>query len=660
MPRLRPLICHMIPWEMFTGGAQRFVVDLSNWAKSWADVHIIYQHQDGDSLWAPLVDGCTMHPAASSARAEQIARELRPDLIHHHSPDSRWGIVHLLGSLPIVGTPHGWAGNQSPPEWATPIAGPHTHLIRHGVDLDAYQPRQRRRAKGPFRVGVVGRIRHDKLPESFLAALAAMPRPEWELHFYGRGLFDSQTQRIEQAIADIGWPVLHGDVAPDQMQSVYHDIDLLLVPSAKDSVSLVAVEAMASGLPVVVRETEGLPDTVGDAGVICATDQDLLAAVDRLSRDQVARKRLGRYARQRAQELYDIARMFRQYNERYCQASGGLVRQPDPELDVSVVMPVADGVEGAWFREAAESVLSQPVRAELIVIDDGVTDAGLAEAINAYSDRATVLRNDERRGIPNSLNQGIKIARADLIARADGDDVMTPNRLAEQLAIMRELPDLALLSGDMFYILHGQPPAKGPVRHFRPGVPLWSYWKGLWPIAHPTVMMRRYVPLALGGYDESVLAAQDLDLWCRIQRAGYRIEKRDVYWNIYRCHAGQVTAQREMVAAETDKVLARYNGGPATAPAAITPDTATPASTSPAAATAAKPTFAATHEVTGEGAHKGELVRLACMTPNFRPGPRAVFFADGRQASIDNRRLRRINTGTDQAAQPGVPHIGRR
>lgn len=50
------------------------------------------------------------------------------------------------------------------------------------------------------------------------------------------------------------------------MCSFYHDIDLLIVPSIYESYSLVAVEAMAHGLPVIASDTPGLRESVADGG----------------------------------------------------------------------------------------------------------------------------------------------------------------------------------------------------------------------------------------------------------------------------------------------------------------------------------------------------------------------------------------------------------
>jgi glycosyltransferase involved in cell wall biosynthesis len=62
-------------------------------------------------------------------------------------------------------------------------------------------------------------------------------------------------------------------VPGDQMRDmVYARTRILLVPSSYESWGRVAVEAMASGIPVVAHPTPGLLESLGDAGIFCDRD----------------------------------------------------------------------------------------------------------------------------------------------------------------------------------------------------------------------------------------------------------------------------------------------------------------------------------------------------------------------------------------------------
>jgi glycosyltransferase involved in cell wall biosynthesis len=108
-------------------------------------------------------------------------------------------------------------------------------------------------------------------------------------------------------------------------------------------------------------------------------------------------------------------------------------------------MAVRDGAP--WVAEAVASVLGQTAGdLELIVIDDGSTDA-TPELLARVRDAR--LRVDRRAaaGLTPSLNRGLALARAPLVARLDADDLALPDRLARQGAFLAAHPEVGLLGG---------------------------------------------------------------------------------------------------------------------------------------------------------------------------------------------------------------------
>jgi len=229
---------------------------------------------------------------------------------------------------------------------------------------------------------------------------------------------------------------------------------------------------------------------------------------------------------------------------------------------VSVVMPVGDGVRPEWFNNAVRAITTQTgVAHELVIVNDGVTDPALARAIedaDAPTRNVRVVRLPENKGIPVALNLGLRHARAELVARADADDIMPTGRLAAQFAIMNADPGITMLCGNMKRLLAGGDLVAMPRADLRADEPIWNYWEGNWPIAHPTVMFHKHTIIEMGGYDESIPVAQDLDLWCRLQDGGCRIEKRRDIWNHYRIHGAQATARGNQVREMTATILDRY------------------------------------------------------------------------------------------------------
>jgi glycosyltransferase involved in cell wall biosynthesis len=110
-----------------------------------------------------------------------------------------------------------------------------------------------------------------------------------------------------------------------------------------------------------------------------------------------------------------------------------------------------------FIAEAIESVLAQDFQDfELILIDDGSTRES-TEIACAYAARyAPVIRYFEHEGHRNrgtaaSRNLGLAMARGELVAFIDADDVWAPTKLGEQIAIMDARPELGMVCGAARY-----------------------------------------------------------------------------------------------------------------------------------------------------------------------------------------------------------------
>ena len=97
---------------------------------------------------------------------------------------------------------------------------------------------------------------------------------------------------------------------------------------------------------------------------------------------------------------------------------------------VSVVMPVRDCA--AFLPEAIDSILGQTYpHFELIIVDNGSTD-GSRDVIGSYAVRDRRVRTVSwpEADVSGAMNEGVRLARGDWIARMDGDDIAVRERLA--------------------------------------------------------------------------------------------------------------------------------------------------------------------------------------------------------------------------------------
>jgi glycosyltransferase involved in cell wall biosynthesis len=182
---------------------------------------------------------------------------------------------------------------------------------------------------------------------------------------------------------------------------------------------------------------------------------------------------------------------------------------------VSVVMATYN--DAATLRESIDSVLAQTYGdLELIVVDDGSTDA-TADVLAAVRDpRLKPVKMPANAGLAAALNRGFEEARGVYIARLDADDLAMPERLAHQVERLEAEPELGIL-GSAIELFGG---GAGGARSYPTG-DLEVHWRLLLesPFAHPSVTLRRAVLEARAlRFDPAFHVAQDYDLWSRLLR----------------------------------------------------------------------------------------------------------------------------------------------
>jgi len=122
---------------------------------------------------------------------------------------------------------------------------------------------------------------------------------------------------------------------------------------------------------------------------------------------------------------------------------------------VSISIPVLNGER--FLAEAVESVLAQTYpHWELFIVDDGSSDK-TTEIAHSYPekmpDKIFCLEHPghQNRGLPASRNLGAIRSRGEFLAFIDSDDTWLPEKLAEDVSLMRAHPEAGLLFGRSEY-----------------------------------------------------------------------------------------------------------------------------------------------------------------------------------------------------------------
>jgi glycosyltransferase involved in cell wall biosynthesis len=235
-------------------------------------------------------------------------------------------------------------------------------------------------------------------------------------------------------------------------------------------------------------------------------------------------------------------------------------------IPISVVMSVFNGQ--AFLAEAVESILGQTFHDfEFVIIDDGSIDR-TAEMLANYTrqDERIHVHRHENKGRATSLNIGIGLARAKYIARMDADDIALRIRLEEQVRFREEHPDVGLLGGAFELISDDGSRLMNTVSFPTEDSDIKSALLVDNPICHPTVVMRKAVFEAAGGYRKALLDADDYDLWLRISERSQLANLKTCVLQ-YRIHPDQISIkgmrhQKECVLAARAAAALRSQGLP--------------------------------------------------------------------------------------------------
>lgn len=173
---------------------------------------------------------------------------------------------------------------------------------------------------------------------------------------------------------------------------------------------------------------------------------------------------------------------------------------------------------------AIDSMVNQTVRPEeIVIVEDGPLSDELAAIVdnykNDYPGLFTIVKNQKNLGLGLALNEGLKVARNDLIARMDTDDISKPDRCEKQLKVFESDSELAIVGSwvDEFYgsIDEVVSTRVVPERY----EDIYQFAKKRSAFNHPVVMYKKSKVLQNCGYSD-LRRNQDVDLFGRMLFSG--------------------------------------------------------------------------------------------------------------------------------------------
>jgi glycosyltransferase involved in cell wall biosynthesis len=191
---------------------------------------------------------------------------------------------------------------------------------------------------------------------------------------------------------------------------------------------------------------------------------------------------------------------------------------------VSVVIPTYN--RAGVVCETIDNVFQQTYRNfEIIVVDDGSTDDTLSK-LRAYGDRLQVV-TQRNAGAAAARNHGARVARGEIIAFQDSDDLWMPAKLERQVALLetdRSIP--CCLCNVVIRVVAGR-----EITSFDWSLIYPRHEEGIWVnvsevlatrfvLFNQAVAIRREVFERIGGFDEGLKYLEDYDLPLRLSLEG--------------------------------------------------------------------------------------------------------------------------------------------
>ncbi|MBM4255892.1 MAG: glycosyltransferase, partial [Deltaproteobacteria bacterium] len=423
----------------------------------------------------------------------------------------------------------------------------------------------------PLRILYVGVLAPHKGAHVLLEAVRELPAQSFSVSLYGTewNQWHAYAEQLRETAKEL--PVKFcGTYQHEQFGEILACHDVLVMPMIwEETFSLLTREALLAGVPVIAARRGALVEALegGVNGLFFEPENasDLRRCLQRLIDDPTLLSRLRQaepqvktveeYAhdietiyteirRVRTQKIMeekhttpqttgDLNNLSESLRAQRSNLGGGgsearselsQARSGDsPTVKVSVCIPTYNG--SAFLAEAVQSVLAQSFADfELLIVDDGSTDATLDIARSFADPRIVIHRNEKQLGIPGNWNRCLTLAKGEYVCIFHQDDVMLPKNLERKVDVLKADPDIGFIHSAVEFLVEGtmlQPPGSWiePTvddfvmdgrRYFRKLLLQGNL------ICAPSVVARRQCLAEVGMFDEELGYAPDYEMWLKL------------------------------------------------------------------------------------------------------------------------------------------------
>jgi glycosyltransferase involved in cell wall biosynthesis len=225
-------------------------------------------------------------------------------------------------------------------------------------------------------------------------------------------------------------------------------------------------------------------------------------------------------------------------------------------MAVSIAIPFYNAER--FLPDAIRSVFAQTYQDwELLLVDDGSTDQSLDIARSVKDPRVRVVSDGKNKKLAARLNEITELATHEYIARMDADDLMSPHRIAMQMEILQNDPNLDLVSTGLYSVTNDLT-LVGYRGSGDSDVSFVRLIKRRVGILHASLLARKDW-YKRNRYLESLKVGQDSDIWLRASKKRdlkIKVMANPLY--VYR-EEGNITARKLLQAYKNERqVFSKY------------------------------------------------------------------------------------------------------
>jgi len=445
-----------------------------------------------------------------------------------------------------------------------------------GVDVERFSPAPRTGPTGDgLRIGYVGRLAHRKGVHVVLRAIAALPGTT--LDIVGDGPDADGLRELTEELGLTGRVRFLGYLDQHDLPDFYRTLDVVTVPSIPvpgwdEQFCRVAVEAMASGVPVVASASGALPEVVGEGGLLVPPD-DVPRLTDALRR-LVEEPSLWRALRSAALGGVDRfawssvaaahATLYRDVLRRDRWTAGRTGATPAPVSDVidPHVLIVAYGPP-----EGLAATLDRLGGAFPVTVVDNSSSPATRDVVEAAG--AMYVDPGSNLGFASGVNVGLRTIGPDPdVLLLNPDATIDPGSVRALVRVLDADPSVAAVAPTLVHPVTGRAervtwPFPGPAQAWWEALRLSRYDRSDTFLIGAVLLLRGRALAEVGAFDERFfLYAEEADWQLRARSAGWHLS---VCTEVTATHEGAGTGgdptwREEMFHASGERFVRKWYG----------------------------------------------------------------------------------------------------